>query len=701
MLRWNAYIEFRYDTLISNLDEAGNILSATRILFNYLHLPMQEFHYSIQGQGQLLDAYQAQYTYFIPIDQHARSTNYMYPIVTEQLHYNTKNSPPSYQGLRRATAKYDDYGCMHQSLEEMWDLTSQTYVKQKSMLSTFTEVAWGGEMVQDEIFIDEITGFQRQVLYTLTGDQKQIQSTLVQHQAKGDQGFQPWKTKSLEYDANGRVTLETVSWSDGVVVPVGSVPSYTNQNSYQFDPSGYDIVIAKDPQGQATISKYDLKITRGLIVYKELPLGQVETFSYDLIGRCIGSTDPFGKRTTTSYTIGAAGNTVTSTSPLGYVTREIFDALGRTIELRDNGDPTQRVTSEPTRVLSQVSYDSLSRVISKSDELGLVTTYNSYDAFNRVLSITDPEGNVQTHVYDDSDLSTTHRLNGDLRATAKLDGFARNVFTTKYADSGDRSISYSLGKQYTYDGFGNVVQTSLLEMPLNGGDASKLEIVNSIFNVENAISRKTASTKTDIAENSFDFLQRDIVYDIFGLCYSQLKTVQYHDGASFEHPGSINIRDNCKLLVTYKNQLGQEEKYDYDANGYMSSLTRFDGTFVSYTSDAIGRLTGVSSISQNLTKSYLENGRVSQITTSTGQTEYKYALDGCSVAVIYSDNAQQSYTLDKYSRIVQDHDARGTVSNLIQTCVLLRHSLCTDQDPTDARKHLRFSRPYLITNLGL
>lgn len=102
---------------------------------------MQEFHYSIQGQGQLLDAYQAQYTYFIPIDQHARSTNYMYPIVTEQLHYNTKNSPPSYQGLRRATTKYDDYGCMHQSLEEMWDLTSQTYVKQKSMLSTFTEVA--------------------------------------------------------------------------------------------------------------------------------------------------------------------------------------------------------------------------------------------------------------------------------------------------------------------------------------------------------------------------------------------------------------------------------------------------------------------------------------------------------------------------------------------------------------------------------
>ncbi|KAH8803342.1 hypothetical protein F5884DRAFT_756625 [Xylogone sp. PMI_703] len=649
----------RYDTLISNLDEAGNILSATRVFFNYLHLPMQEMHYSIEGGTQLVDAYQAQYTYFIPADEHARSTNYKYPTVTEQLHYNTKASPPGYQPLRRSTSQYDDYGCILQSLEEMWNPSSNTYVKQQSILSSWTEVAWGGEMLQSETFIDEISGFQKQVLYTLTSDQKNIQSSLAQYQAKGDSGFQPWKTKTLEYDSAGRITSETVAWSEGIEIPDKSVSSFTNSNSYQFDPAGYEVVSAKDPQGHVTISKYDLKAKSGRIISKTLPLGQTEMFTYDLIGRCTEHTDPFGKKTINSYTVGAAGNTATSTSSLGYVTTKIFDTVGNTVEVQDNGDPSQ--SPESPRVLSRASYDSLSRVMSKTNELGLVTTYNSYDAFNRILSATDPKGNTETHVYDDSSLSTTHYMNGDLRGTSQLDEFGRDAFTTQYADSGDSKINYSLGKQLTYDGFGNIVQTSLLEVPRDGSTPIQLETVNYVFNVENAVLRKTTSTKTDLAENSYDSVQRDMVYDIFGLCYTQSKTVRYHDSQSFERQGAINICDSCKLLVSYQNQLDQEEKYEYDANGFMTSMYRFDGTLVSYTSDAVGRLLSLTSPSQNLTKSYLDNGRVAHIATSTSQTRYKYSLDGCITGVVYSADAEQIYELDKYSRIAQDTDALGTV----------------------------------------
>ncbi len=165
-----------------------------------------------------------------------------------------------------------------------------------------------------------------------------------------------------------------------------------------------------------------------------------------------------------------------------------------------------------------------------------------------------------------------------------------------------------------------------------------------------------------MTDNASDTIQRDVVYDIFSSCYTQSKTVQYHDGAPVSHPGAINIRDSCNLLVAYRNQIGQEEKYAYDANGIMTSLTRFDGTQISYTADALGRLTSVTSASQNLTKSYIDSGRVSQVSTSAGKTNYKYALDGCAVAVAYSDTAQQSYTLDQYSRVAQDSDARGTVN---------------------------------------
>lgn len=169
-----------------------------------------------------------------------------------------------------------------------------------------------------------------------------------------------------------------------------------------------------------------MKSKQGPIVWKQLPLGHTEAFSYDLLGRCVQHTDPFGQQTTTSYSVGTGGNTVTSTSPSGYVTKEIFDALGRKIEMRDNGIASQQ-SSDPTRVLSRVSYDSLSRMTSTTDELGLVTKYDAYDAFARVLLVTDPEGNVKTNVYDDNSLTTSHSINGDLRGTAQLDAYGRNV----------------------------------------------------------------------------------------------------------------------------------------------------------------------------------------------------------------------------------------------------------------------------------
>jgi len=135
---------------------------------------MQEFHYDIVGESQLIESYHAQYTYDIAIDQHARTTNYMYPTVAEQLHYNHTTTSPSYQGLRRSSAIYDNYGCMLENLEEIWDPTKQAYVKQKSTHSNYVQAAWGGEMLQDETFVDEVSGFQRKVSYTLTSDQNQF-----------------------------------------------------------------------------------------------------------------------------------------------------------------------------------------------------------------------------------------------------------------------------------------------------------------------------------------------------------------------------------------------------------------------------------------------------------------------------------------------------------------------------------------------
>ena len=95
---------------------------------------------------------------------------------------------------------------------------------------------------------------------------------------------------------------------------------------------------------------------------------------------------------------------------------------------------------------------------------------------------------------------------------------------TSYADSGDTNIHYSLGKSYIYDGSGNVIQTALLELPKDS-QPIQLETTSSTFDVENSISMSLTSGKNDTTDNAFDTIQRNVVYDIFGLSYTQSKTV--------------------------------------------------------------------------------------------------------------------------------------------------------------------------------
>ncbi|RFU32938.1 hypothetical protein B7463_g3408, partial [Scytalidium lignicola] len=467
----------------------------------------------------------------------------------------------------------------------------------------------------------------------------------------------------LEYDGNGRVTVETVSWSSGYSAPEGSVTSYTNRNSYTYDPAGFDIVSAHDPQDHTTVNTYDIKITQGPIVRKELPLAQAENFTYDQIGRCIEYTDPFGNKTSNSYTVGELGNTVTSTSSLGYVTKQIFDSLAREVQQADNGDPTQQQSPLPNRVLSETAYDSLSRIISKTDELGLKTTNNAYDSFNRLLSVTDTNGNTQTYTFDDSSLTKQCALNGDRRGAIQLDGFGRNIKVTTHADSDDPNTKYCLVKEYQYEGSKNVLQATLFQQPLDNSTANQLEISTRAYNVENAVTSEKTVTRSDLADNAFDSLERNAQYDIFGRVYTHSKTVQYHDGRSFNYQGAVNIYDNCNQLVTLRNQLDQEEKYDYDANRHMADLTRYDTSKTSYEYDPIEQLISViePNASRKLTKAYLPNGRVSQIKMGDATVQYDYSLDGSSTAVRYPDGAEQKYTLDSTGRIIQSTDAQGAV----------------------------------------
>ena len=288
---------YEYDTLVLNVDGNGKTISASRIMFNYLHLPLIEDHYAIDASGNTANCFRAINTYIINPNQHAQTPGYSSPSKVE--HFNWNPTLQGWQNLRQANCSSDNYGCSTYRNQSLWDEQQGAYVLQQTKTCTYVPTAWGGEMLSNETYFDAIAKFSKQLQYDLTSDQKNVASITTLYQPDGVPQFIPWKVKNSSYDAQGRILTETVEWADASSAPDGSVQSYTNSNQYSFDSTNnYLIITSLDPQTKATVSKYATKIRKGPLIEKQLPLGQTETFAYDVLGRQVSRTDPLNNTTT-------------------------------------------------------------------------------------------------------------------------------------------------------------------------------------------------------------------------------------------------------------------------------------------------------------------------------------------------------------------------------------------------------------------
>lgn len=545
----------------------------------------------------------------------------------------------------------------------MWDKSTSAYVSLSKTTSTYLTTQWNLQMPQTEEFYDQKSGRRRMLTYSLTQDQKSVAQTSTRYMDLGDDYWNSWKDKSFSWDSNGRKVSETLAWSDGVQIPPGTVSSFTRTTSYAFDAvQGHYTTTDTDPQGKSTLSVQSTKIWQGPVVRKQLAMGETELFEFDAMGRVTRYTDPLGKVATTSYVLTPSEISMTTTNSMGYVTKRYYDGRGNALQVCDNGDPTQPISPSPTRVLSAVDYDSLSRAISKTDELGLVTKIG-YDALNRITSTTDPLGNVTLTDHDDTMLTQKTSINGSLRTVAEKDPLGRNVRTTNYADTGDNNIDYCLVHESDFSGYGQELSAKSYRQSLsNNGTQTLLFESQSKFNAEFGVSKEVhRGVASDMV--SFDTVQRIFQHDLFGNVYSYTKDITYSDGKSYNWKAPERIYDSCNRYISYTNQIGQQEKYAYDAGGFMTQMTRFDGSTVSYSRDAIGRVTAISGAGESVTRAYQDNGRISQIQSQTSsgtqKTEYQYSLDGAAKAVVNNDGTSQSYVLDKTSRITKALDALG------------------------------------------
>ena len=105
------------------------------------------------------------------------------------------------------------------------------------------------------------------------------------------------------------------------------------------------------------------------------------------------------------------------------------------------------------------------------------------------------------------------------------------------------------------------------------------------------------------------------------------KTVTYADGRQFVRSGPLSIFDAANRMVRFENQLGQVEVNDFDADGGLVAMTRYDGTKVEYAYDNLGQLLSTIDPDNTTSYTYLPDGRLASITRARATLQYAYAAD--------------------------------------------------------------------------
>ncbi|MFF8280825.1 FG-GAP-like repeat-containing protein [Streptomyces lateritius] len=218
-------------------------------------------------------------------------------------------------------------------------------------------------------------------------------------------------TTSYGYDAAGRRT--TVTDPTGAVTTTGydslGRPVTVTDALNQIRRTSYDgndnVLTTTDPLGKVTRHTYT---DNNLLATTTDPLGKVTSFGYDADGNRTSLTTPLGHRTTWTYD--DDGRTATQVDPRGNVTGADPARFTTTYTHDLAGNPIR--TTNPLGKSTTTTYDAANRPVTTTDELGR-TTRTEYDALGRITKVTGPDDAVTSYTYNTAgDLATRKDPNG-------------------------------------------------------------------------------------------------------------------------------------------------------------------------------------------------------------------------------------------------------------------------------------------------
>jgi YD repeat-containing protein len=364
-----------------------------------------------------------------------------------------------------------------------------------------------------------------------------------------------------------------------------------------------------------------------------------------------------------------AANYPASADCAAFGTRTIYGSLGRAIRTErysgvvlqlsdDAAYPGQKIVTLPTGFAwatsatklsqEQTSYDDLGRVQYKLDAFGSRTEY--------MYNATGQEIESRYQVKDDKDGKAE---NGNLQWVATrtvYDALGRAIITSDpFVVQADGTMPASFGTYTTYDTQGRVVKTERLAGlvititdPAQTPEWRATSVVwstETVYNRLGQVIRSVGQHAPDTAGPATDY-----EYDAQGRQIAQigpvvtdertgelvrLRSETHYDAQGHVAYTTTNIRvvvDSQGVVQSTSYSALQETHYQYDADGHTVRTTYADGSFVTQTYDALGRLwkqsyqTAVGATPLEKIFEYDEFGRLIKVTLpavvvpATGQT---------------------------------------------------------------------------------
>ncbi|MFJ2988645.1 RHS repeat-associated core domain-containing protein [Collimonas sp. NPDC087041] len=246
------------------------------------------------------------------------------------------------------------------------------------------------------------------------------------------------------------------------------------------------LAAAQAVQNTTTSYEYDAMGNRTKITD---PLGHITTQSYDPLGRLIQQVQPVpatgGSTPIVKFSYDGQDQLSTVTDPRNLVTSYTVDGLGN-----------QNALSSPDTGSTSKTYDAAGNLKTRTDARGKTTTY-SYDALNRLTQISYATGTATQFEYDGGTTGApnakghlTRMIDGSGQTTYAYDGFGRlltkvqtlsstgtsSTLSYTYGSSGNTtgkliSVTYPSGNRinYSYDAAGRVNSLTLNPTNTTGG----------------------------------------------------------------------------------------------------------------------------------------------------------------------------------------------------------------------------------------